>query len=75
MSPGLGATAVATAGALGFMGIRGFLDGTGEPWRFWFLLCMSLWEQVGEGKGVVVQDCLFLTVCLTGKLHPSYHSV
>lgn len=37
-----------------------------------FLLCMSLWEQGGEGIGVVVQDCLSLFVCLTGKLHPSY---
>lgn len=34
MSPGLGATAGATAGALGFMGTRGLLEGMGEPWRF-----------------------------------------
>lgn len=24
------------------------------------------------GEGVVVQDCLSLSVCLTGKLHPGY---
>lgn len=31
MSPGLGATAGATAGVLGFIGTRGLLEGTGEP--------------------------------------------
>lgn len=34
MSPGLGATAGVTAGALGFMGTRGLREGTGEMWRF-----------------------------------------
>lgn len=34
MSPGLGATAGATAGALGFMGTKGLREGMGDRWRF-----------------------------------------
>lgn len=42
-----------------------------------FLLCMSLWEKGGEGKGVCGPGqfvSLSLSDCLTGKLHPSYLS-
>lgn len=63
MSPGLGVTAGATAGALGFIGATGLLEETGETWRFWFLLCMSLWEKGGEGMGGCGPGvCLSLTV-------------
>lgn len=39
----------ATADILGFVGNKGVLGGQGEPWRFWFLLCMSLGAGWGRG--------------------------
>lgn len=35
------------------MGKKGLLEGTEELCCFWFLLCMSLWDQGGWGSGGV----------------------